>query len=273
MNADFKPKFIAWYEDDFRADRIVQRMTPVQRSFYRNLIIESYYNEARPYLPTDDSKLWELADAENVEQWQDNKKAVLVKFTEVSRQDGTKVFQNKRVLEEWEVLERRLEQKKLAGAASVRARRERVKSENPPQTPPTVQNNTTHHNTTGRSTPVNERSTSVRWVVDLFKTLGQVPDRTKVEALFEGREDEAVKGTAEYWKKKTNLKDTTHPFSKFVREFESFYNPTQRTDDFIEKRELAKSADEQAKIAREEETNRQARILEREELAATAQLF
>ena len=88
VGRDFKPRWIKWDEDSFQADRIVQRMTCVQRSFTRTLMVECYYNPLRPYLPNDDSQLWELADAENLEQWLENKDKVLRKFESQEAEDG-----------------------------------------------------------------------------------------------------------------------------------------------------------------------------------------
>ena len=155
---DFKPRFITWYEDDFRADRIVARMTPLQRAFTRSLMLECYYNEQRPWLPTDDNKLWLLADAASLEQWLENKDAVLVKFTPVTH-SGISLYENKRVLEEWQILEDRLKQRRSAGAASAKARRKRG---NAPKAaaPNTTEENTTEQDTTQHNTTL-ERSTLV----------------------------------------------------------------------------------------------------------------
>jgi hypothetical protein len=171
VSTDFKPKFIPWFEDDFRADRLVQRMTPVQRAYCRNLTLESYYNPLRPYLPVDDNVLWILADAPTIEDWLAAKAAVLLKFEKVVRDDGQEVFLNKRVLEEWEKMTELLDQRKRAGAASARARTMRVKANDTsvPQQYITEENkNITsqqHHITSGRSTLVeqsfNARSTPV----------------------------------------------------------------------------------------------------------------
>jgi uncharacterized protein YdaU (DUF1376 family) len=120
--SDFKPKFIAWYEDDFRADRIVQRWTCVQRALYRNLLIESYYNAERPFLPNSDEQLWLLADAENIEQWKENRDTILTKFEAFKDKQGRPLLKNKRVIEEWDKMVGQLEQRKNAGAASARKR-------------------------------------------------------------------------------------------------------------------------------------------------------
>jgi uncharacterized protein YdaU (DUF1376 family) len=177
---DFKPTFIAWYETDFRADRVVQRMTSVQRAFYRNLLIESYYNELRPNLPADDEKLWLLADADSLDHWLANKPLILTKFNKGTDSDGVAILWNKRVYEEWGELLKRLQQKSNAGAASARSRME--KRNIPQPTPTSVEqpltsveqplpdsaepnrtapNSTVHKSVEQRSADVNTRSTSV----------------------------------------------------------------------------------------------------------------
>jgi hypothetical protein len=164
VSADFKPKFIPWYEDDFRADRQVARMTTVQRSLCRTLIIESYYNELRPYVPDDDAKLWQLADAESPQQWLQNKDVVLAKFKLTS--DGQSLLYNKRVLEQWEIMQGLLQQKKNAGAASAAARQARAK-ENLPQTPSKSKEKQIKSNKSVKRS-LNDRSTLVQDGLDFF---------------------------------------------------------------------------------------------------------
>jgi uncharacterized protein YdaU (DUF1376 family) len=125
-NLDFKPKFIMWDEDAFRADRIVQRMTPRQRAMYKNLLMECYVGPQRPYLLDSDDDMWLAADAESKAEWLANRDAILVKFTPVTGDDGSKLLQNKRTLEEWANLEARLIQRKNAAALSVASRKARV---------------------------------------------------------------------------------------------------------------------------------------------------
>ena len=119
---DFQPIYIPWYEEAFQADLYVRRMTPRQRALYRNLIMGCYFGGERPYLPLDDEKLWMIADAENKQEWLDNKDTVLTKFT-ITVKDGSNVLANKRVMEEWQILEGWLAQKQKAGLASAAARR------------------------------------------------------------------------------------------------------------------------------------------------------
>jgi hypothetical protein len=128
MNApDFRPKAILWNETDFQADRIVQRMTPRQRAMYRCLLMEAYFGSHAPYLRAGDPDMWYLADADNPQQWEENKAAVLVKFTEVvDRETGERLLENKRVSREWDLTWERLQQRKAAGAASAEKRRGRI---------------------------------------------------------------------------------------------------------------------------------------------------
>ena len=125
---DFKPTFIPWYETDFRADRAVGRMTPVQRSFYRNLLLDCYFGENRPYISAEDKDLWLIADANSLDEWLAAKELIMTKFSPVELNDGKHVLSNKRCLEEWGRLEHLLKQKKNAGLASAEARRKKVKN-------------------------------------------------------------------------------------------------------------------------------------------------
>jgi len=159
---DFKPEFIPWYEGAFQADRIVHRMTSHQRALYRNLLLDCYFGEYRPYLSAADEELWIIADADSLEDWLANKWTVLSKFHEVSDEHGEVLLVNNRVLEEWNILIARLEQKKNAGRASAAKRLARV---------PGAQNKTGNEKTRNDSTEqdmtlhdiraFNERSTTV----------------------------------------------------------------------------------------------------------------
>ncbi len=121
---DFRPQFIMWEELAWRADRVVSRMTPHQRAMYRNLLMECYVGNERPYLTTDDGQLWQIAEADSLENWLVNKPRVIVKFIEMVRKDDGKVlFSNNKVIEVWNNLEDKLDQKRNAGRASAKARR------------------------------------------------------------------------------------------------------------------------------------------------------
>jgi uncharacterized protein YdaU (DUF1376 family) len=188
---DFKPTFIPWYETDFRADRIVQRMTPVQRSFYRNLLLDCYFGEHRPYISANDSELWLIAEANTLEEWLAAKTLILTKFTAVELKDGTRALSNKRVLEEWARLEHLLKQKQNAGLASAMARR--AKAKNPPAPPKSRKDKKrVEHTTTDKSVAqtLNERSTAVQnvdIVDDSSSSLGQKRDKTDAEIIAEFR--------------------------------------------------------------------------------------
>lgn len=174
MSADFKPKFVPWYEDDFQADRAVKRWTSVQRALYRNLLMESYYNDLRPNLPNDDSQLWLLADAESLQQWLDNKEPILVKFYEDVDSDGVSILWNKRVRQEWGEMQERLEQRRNAGAASAKARllkssgnKKSARAQDTKTQDIKVKDTTQQHTTTHKSVEhtFNDRSTDVQPVV------------------------------------------------------------------------------------------------------------
>ena len=155
-DSQFKPRFIMWYEEDFRADSYVQRMTPHQRAMYRNLILECYYGDDRPYLTTDDEKLWFLAGADSPSDWTDNKALIMAKFKPMPESGGTLLFNN-RVLAEWDILIEKLAQKKNAGSASAEARRKRVSLNDKPESPVEEEKkDTTQHKSVQR--PLN-----VRW--------------------------------------------------------------------------------------------------------------
>jgi hypothetical protein len=124
MKNDFKPQFIMWEEGSWRADRIVAAMTRHQRAMYRNLLMECYVGNERPYLTTNDRALWQIAEADSLEDWLQNKPAIMVKFREmVRKEDREIVFCNKKVIEVWNDLEEKLDQKRNAGRASAKSRR------------------------------------------------------------------------------------------------------------------------------------------------------
>jgi hypothetical protein len=140
---DFKPKFIMWDEQSWRADRTVSRWSSRQRAFYRNLLMECYVGNDRPYLTMDDSLLWMIAEADNIEDWVGNKAPILTKFTEVVRgSDGQVLYSNKRVVEVWNRLEGGLKQKQNAGLASATARRKAVSDPHTPKQKKKTEQNT-----------------------------------------------------------------------------------------------------------------------------------
>ena len=98
---------------------------------------------------------------------------------------------------------------------------------------------------------------AVRWVVTFFKNIGQVPDKKKVSCLFEGRNEDAVKGTCEHWRQERNLEGVKYPFSIFIKEFDAYYNPKCESSDHLEQRMIAASAREQEQA----EKDRAAKVL------------
>src|SRR5437773_3165125 len=119
---NYKPRFITWYERDFREDRAVQRMTPHQRALYRNLLMDCYNGDDRPYLTSDDNMLWIIAEADSLEDWLANKALIMSKFKPYN--EG--LLYNKRVLVEWDILLEKLKHQKNSGLASAVARRTRA---------------------------------------------------------------------------------------------------------------------------------------------------
>jgi uncharacterized protein YdaU (DUF1376 family) len=102
MASGYEPKYVMWHEKDFAADTYVSRvMRPLDRHFYRALIIASSYNSERPFLPNDDTQLWILADAESLDQWMSHKDVVMHKFA--LTEDG-KHWQHKRILADWQLM-------------------------------------------------------------------------------------------------------------------------------------------------------------------------
>ncbi len=94
---NYKPEFQPWNEEEFRADPYVSKvMNPKQRSLYKNLLQQMFFASSRPRLLHNDEELWLFADAENLQEWLDNKEVVLKKFRVV---EG--LLENKRVLDDW----------------------------------------------------------------------------------------------------------------------------------------------------------------------------
>ncbi len=113
----YEPKYQCWVEKDFLADRAVMRMTPTQRHFYRALLQAAFNVDTRPYLPADDNELWQIADADSIEQWQGNKASVLAKFQPFTAGDGTELWSHKRILSDWGQVLDYVEKKRKGGLA------------------------------------------------------------------------------------------------------------------------------------------------------------
>jgi hypothetical protein len=98
---EYQPPYQFWHEADFWGDECVSRgMTFMQRHLYRALLQSAFYCSTRPYLPTSDDELWKLADAGSLDNWTQNKDAIMVKFQETEMK-GVKVFSHKRLMRDW----------------------------------------------------------------------------------------------------------------------------------------------------------------------------
>ena len=98
---EYQPPYQFWHEADFWGDECVSRgMTFMQRHFYRALLQAAFYSSTRPYLPTSDDELWKLADAGSLENWLQNKDAILVKFQK-TKVKSAEVFSHKRLMRDW----------------------------------------------------------------------------------------------------------------------------------------------------------------------------
>lgn len=120
-----KPLYQPWREEAFLADEYVRALTPIQRWMYRTLLQSAFICSTRPYLPDDDSRLWALAGCESKEQWNDHKEPIRAIFTP-DVIDGVAVLRQKRVLEDWQRMQRarnaRHESASIAGKASAAKR-------------------------------------------------------------------------------------------------------------------------------------------------------
>jgi uncharacterized protein YdaU (DUF1376 family) len=101
---EYQPPYQFWHEADFWSDQCVSRgMTFMQRHLYRALLQAAFYCSTRPYVPNNDDELWKLADAGSLDNWMQNKAAILVKFQEIEVK-GVKVFSHKRLMRDWRKL-------------------------------------------------------------------------------------------------------------------------------------------------------------------------
>ena len=101
MKNKIKPHFMGWYENDFQAELGVRRMKPIERHFYRALLIQSFFCAERPYLPNDDDQLWVLADADSKEHWKEHRDVVMGMF----KKYGATRWGHPRVLRDWKATE------------------------------------------------------------------------------------------------------------------------------------------------------------------------
>jgi hypothetical protein len=98
---EYQPPYQFWHEPQFWADECVSRgMTYLQRHFYRAFLQAAFYCSTRPYLPISDDELWKLADAGSLENWIQNKEAILVKFQKTTVR-SVEVLSHKRLMRDW----------------------------------------------------------------------------------------------------------------------------------------------------------------------------
>jgi hypothetical protein len=98
---EYQPPYQFWHEPDFWADECVSRgMTFMQRHLYRALLQAAFYCSTRPYLPISDHELWKLADAGSLENWIQNKDAILIKFQKTTVR-SVEVLSHKRLMRDW----------------------------------------------------------------------------------------------------------------------------------------------------------------------------
>ncbi len=110
------------------ADRYVSQVPRQARHFYRALLQAALFCPTRPYLPTDDAELALYADADPAD-WQTHKAVVLHKFTKVTI-EGVELWSHKRLLEQWEKIQKEYSQWSEMGKKSGESRK--PKAEPPP---------------------------------------------------------------------------------------------------------------------------------------------
>ena len=121
---EYQPPYQFWHEQDFASDeRVAYGMDWLQRHLYRTLLQKAFICSTRPYLPTSDDQLWLLADAGSKERWLENKDAILVKFQPITI-DGTELWSHKRLLRDWNLLEKFSSKRAKAGRAGGLAKAE-----------------------------------------------------------------------------------------------------------------------------------------------------
>jgi uncharacterized protein YdaU (DUF1376 family) len=127
-NGKPKPLFQPWNDEQFVADFRVRGMTAIQRWMYRALLQAAFFHETRPYLPNDDDVLWVLAGCESIQQWMENKPAILKCFSHI---EGG-LLSNKRLTADWAKFEAEREAYVERGKRSGSARRRRIDEETNP---------------------------------------------------------------------------------------------------------------------------------------------
>jgi hypothetical protein len=133
MNANSKPWYQPWSEEQFRACIDVQTMLPVQRWMYRTLCQSAFVESTRPYLPDDDSQLWKMAGCENQKQWNQYKHEVRAAFIPLEI-NGQKLLSRGRIVKDWDRLTERREALKEFGRKGGKAKK--AKSSEEPESEP-----------------------------------------------------------------------------------------------------------------------------------------
>src|SRR5438309_8227955 len=93
----YKPPYMPFYVRDFYGDFRVRTMTPRQRAMYRSLLDNAWMALRPCYIPNDSEQLWLMADADSMQQWEENSGPVLRMFN-VS-EDGAFYFKNRQLQE------------------------------------------------------------------------------------------------------------------------------------------------------------------------------
>ena len=113
----YMPQYHCWSENDFQADRQVQRMSYPARRLYRALLQAAFTCPTRPYLPADDEELYLLAEADDLEYWILHKEPVLKMFTPFKGEGGEDLLERKRLTRDWQQMTETIAQKQKAGRA------------------------------------------------------------------------------------------------------------------------------------------------------------
>ena len=113
----YMPQYHCWSENDFQADRHVQRMSYPARRLYRALLQAAFTCPTRPYLPADDEELYLLAEADDLEYWILHKEPVLKMFTPFKGEGGEDLLERERLTRDWQQMTETIAQKQKAGRA------------------------------------------------------------------------------------------------------------------------------------------------------------
>jgi uncharacterized protein YdaU (DUF1376 family) len=115
-----------WWEQNFKEDLVVRRMTWLQKLLYRCLLQEVYVCETQPYAPSDDESLSVLSGAESLEMWLANRELILSKFESFER-DNVTLLRHKRLEADWQQVNRERQEKDSEWEAGAEERREQAR--------------------------------------------------------------------------------------------------------------------------------------------------